>query len=85
MVAEKTAAFSESWSAMTMQGYLANQALAYSFLRSFWLPLRKGRPSAYAMGAQLHGAALGVLSKGMTPVHRKVIANAKRLARTKVR
>jgi hypothetical protein len=63
MGAEKTAAFSESWNAMTMQALRANQALAASFLRSFWSPSLKGRPSASAVAAQLHGAALGVLAK----------------------
>ena len=79
MGAEKTAAFSESWNAMTMQALRANQALAASFLRSFWSPSLKGRPSARAV------AALGVLGKGIAPVHRKATANAKRLARTKLR
>jgi hypothetical protein len=85
MGTEKTAAFSESWNAMTMQALRANQALAASFLRSFWSPSLRGRPSASAVAAQLHSATLGVLGKGMAPVHRKAVANAKRLARTKLR
>lgn len=83
MGAEKMAAFSESWSAMAMQAFRANQALAASFLRSFWSPL--WRPSASEIAAQLQNAALGVVGKGMAPVHRKAVANAKRLARTKLR
>jgi hypothetical protein len=35
MVAEKNAAFGESWMAMAAQAALANQALAASFFRSF--------------------------------------------------
>ena len=85
MSAEKTTAFIESWNAMTMQALIANQALAASFFRSFWPPLLKGRPSTGAVAAQLHSAALGILGKGMAPVHRKATANAKRLARTKLR
>ena len=85
MGTEKTAAFFESWNAMTMQALYANQALAASFFRSFWSPSLKGRPSTSAVAAQLHSAALGVLGKGMAPVHRKATANAKRLARTKLR
>jgi hypothetical protein len=85
MGAEKMAAFSESWSAMAMQAFRANQALSASFLRSFWSPLRRSKPSASAIAAQLQNAALGVLGKGLTPVHRKARANAKRLARTKLR
>lgn len=85
MGAEKTAAFSESWNAMTMQAFRANQALAASFLRSFWSPLSKGKPSAKSVTAQFQSAALGILGKGMAPVHRKAVANAKRLVRTKLR
>jgi hypothetical protein len=85
MGAEKTAAFGESWNAMTLQAFRAHQALAASFLRSFWSPSLKGRPSASAVAAQWQSAALDVLGKGMAPVHRKAVANAKRLARTKLR
>ena len=81
MSAEKTAAFTESWNAMNRQAIRANHALAMSFFRSFW----KGGPSASAVAAQMQSAALGVLGKGMAPVHRKAVANAKRLARTKLR
>ena len=80
---EKVTAFGESWNAMAMQAFRANQLLAASFLRAFWLPSLRGKPFANAAAAQLQGAALGVLVKGMTPVHRKAVANAKRLARTK--
>jgi hypothetical protein len=82
MSAEKTAAFNESWNAMAVQAMRANQALAVSMLRSLWMP---GKASASAVTTQLQNAALGVLGKGVAPVHRKAVANAKRLARTKLR
>jgi len=63
MGAEKAAAFSESWNAMTVQALRANQALAASFFRAFWSPSLKGRPSASAVAAQWQNAALGVLDK----------------------
>jgi hypothetical protein len=85
MGAEKTAAFGESWNAMTLQALRANQALTASFFRSFWSPSLKDRPSASAVAAQWQSATLGVLDKGMAPVHRKAVANAKRLARTRLR
>jgi hypothetical protein len=85
MGAEKTAAFGESWNAMTLQALHAHQALAASFFRAFWSPSLKGRPSASAVAARLQSAALDVLGKGMAPVHRKAVTNAKRLARTKLR
>ena len=86
MIAEKNSAFSESWNAMAEQALRANQALAASLARSFWAPpsLRAKAPGS-ALAAQLHNAALGVLGKGLAPVHRKATANAKRLARTKLR
>ncbi len=85
MVAEKNAAFGESWKAMAAQAALANQTLAASFIRSALAVARGKKPSAAVSAAQLHKAALGVLSKGLAPVHRKATANAKRLARTKLR
>ena len=81
MGAEKTAVFAQSWNAMAMQAFVANQELAASFLRSFWSPRA---PSASAIAAQWQNAALGVMVKGMAPVHRKAVANAKRLARTRI-
>jgi hypothetical protein len=85
MVAEKNAAFSASWSAMARQAALANQALSASIFKSFLSVARGKRPSASASAAQLQRAALGVLGKGLGPVHRKAVANAKRLGRTKLR
>jgi hypothetical protein len=85
MGTEKTAAFGESWNAMTVQALRANQALAASFFRACWSPWLKGGPSASAVAAQMQNATLGVLSKGMAPVHRKAVANAKRLTRAKSR
>jgi len=84
MSAEKSAAFNESWNAMTIQAARANQELTTSFIGSIWSPSLQGKPSATAVAAQLHDAALGVLDKGIAPVHRKAVANAKRLARTKL-
>jgi hypothetical protein len=85
MVAEKNVAFGESWSAMAAQAARANQTLAVSFFRSFLSAAQGGKPSAARSAAQLHRAALGILGKGLGPVHRKAVANAKRLARTKLR
>lgn len=85
MVAEKQIAFADSWQAMAKQTLRANQALATSFLRAIWSPSLRHKPTAAKVAAQLQSAALGVLGKGLAPVHRKTVANAKRLARTKLR
>ena len=79
MGTEKMAAFTESWNAMTIEAFRANQALTASLWRSVWLPWLSGTPS---MSSHLHNAALGVLGKGIAPVHRRAVANARRLART---
>ena len=80
MGTEKMAAFAESWNAMAAQALLANYAVTASFWRS-WLI---GKPTPLT-SSQLHNAALGVLGKGITPVRRRAVANAKRLARTRIR
>lgn len=81
MGTEKMGAFMESWNAMAMQAFRANQALTMSFARAFW----SSSLTANAVSAQLQSAALGVLGKGMAPVRRRAVANSKRLARTKLR
>jgi hypothetical protein len=85
MVAEKHAAFGEAWNAMAVQAVLANRALGASFLKSFLAIGLGKKPSAARSAAQLQRAALGVLGKGLAPVHRKAVANARRLGRTKLR
>lgn len=85
MADEKGAAFRESWMAMGMQAFRANQAIAQSWLRLIWSPALKRKPGAGAMARQMQSVALGVLGKGMAPVHRRAVANARRLARTKLR
>jgi hypothetical protein len=70
---------------MAIQSVRANQALATALFRSFWSPSLKGKPSADKVAAQVQSAALGVFGKGLAPLHRKAVANARRLARTKLR
>jgi len=85
MVAEKNSAFGESWNAMALQASRAQQMLACEFLRSF-LTLSLGRrPTVATSAVKLQRAAIDVLGKGLAPVHRKAMANARRLARTKLR
>jgi hypothetical protein len=85
MSAEKTEAFNESWAAMAAQAVRANQDLTATLMKSFWSPLAAGKPSAAATARQMQAAALSVLSKGMAPVHRRAVANAKRLGKIKLR
>jgi hypothetical protein len=85
MVNEKHAAFAEAWGDMAMQAFRANQALTASMLCSFFTPFSYKKPSAASVLTQVQNAAIGVLGKGLVPVHRRAVSNAKRLARTKLR
>ena len=77
MGSEKILAANEAWNAMSVQAALENQKLALSLIQSLWFPSAQ-RPSA---AMQLSNAALDVLGKGMAPVRRRAVANAKRLGR----
>jgi len=85
MVAEKSRAFGESWNAMFFHGVRVNQALATSMIRSFWSPSATRNASPRAAIATFQAASLGMLDKALAPVHRKAVANARRLVRTKPR
>jgi hypothetical protein len=82
MTTEKIAAASESWNAMAIEATRANVSLSASWFRMVWCPWLGGtRP----FPSHLHKAAVRVLDKGIGPVHRRAVANARRLARTKLR
>jgi hypothetical protein len=82
MHAEKTAAFIESWNAMAMQAARTHRALALAWFRACSSPW-SGRPwSATGTSSRWHRAALDVAASGFHPVHRRVMANAKRLGRS---
>jgi hypothetical protein len=84
MVNEKHAAFARAWSDMAMHAFRANQAVTASMLRFFFTPFSYKTASAASAAAQVRNAAIGVLGKGLAPIHRKAVSNAKRLAKTKL-
>ena len=81
MRTEKAAAFHESWHAMALHTWQAQQALVSSFVLAVWSPLSVRQPSATATASRLHDAALGAWGEGLAPVHRTALANARRLSR----
>ena len=85
MGTEKVAALTESWNAMAVEAFLANQKLALSYMQSLWFPWFGPRPTAKSASRQMTKAALGILGEGMAPIHRRAVANAKRLGRAKRR
>lgn len=85
MGAEKVAAFQESWMAMYLQAWRVQQQMMATAMQSFWMPWsRMGGSSTNAL-EQWQKATIGILGQGMAPVHRRAVANAKRLNRTKLR
>lgn len=85
MGAEKLAAFGEAWQAMTLQMLKSNQQLAASMMRSWWpgAAVRSGKTAApwVQAAAQWQQATLDILGQGIRPVHRRAVANARRLGR----
>jgi hypothetical protein len=86
MIAEKNSAFGESWNAMALQALQSQRTFAAALALAA-TPTRSTRasPAAHALTTQLHEATLAVIGKGLAPVHRRAVANAKRLARTRLR
>ena len=86
MVAEKHSAFGESWNAMALQTLQSQRTFAAALALAA-TPTRSTRasPAAQTLATQLQQAALAVIGKGLAPVHRRAVANAKRLARTRLR
>jgi len=83
MCIEKTAAVNEAWSAMATQAFWECQNFALTFAQSLWFPWMHPAPTVESVSRQLSRAALGILGEGMAPVHRRAVANAKRLRRLK--
>ena len=81
MGTEKIAAVNEAWTAMATQAILENQKLALRFIQSFWFPWLRPTPTVKSVSRQLNRAAVEILGKGMAPVRRRAVANAKRLRR----
>jgi hypothetical protein len=79
---EKMAAAGEAWTAMATQAFLENQKLAMSLMQSFWFPWTRPTKS---LSSQLNQAGTAILGKGMAPIRRRAVANAKRLNRLKRR
>jgi len=85
MVSEKQAAFMQSWQGMFAAAVRSNQNLALAMSRSLLSPSASHPASSLRLAKQINHSLLKVASEGLRPLHRKATANAKRLARTKLR
>jgi hypothetical protein len=84
MGAEKASAFAESWVAMGSYWFRLQQAWATAWWGWTLMPWRGAMPWPPS-GRQWQTAAQGLLSHGLAPVHRRAVANAKRLGRPAAR
>jgi hypothetical protein len=77
MVTEKQLAFAQSWLAMWGELVAQQQALGLSLLSGAFTGRRPAGRAASSLSR--------IVGAGMDPVHRKAVANAKRLRRTRLR
>ena len=81
MGTEKFAAFHESWQAMNLA--LVEATLSYFSLWRWWrMPFDVAR---FTPARHAHHRLLDVLHDGVTPVHRRAVANATRLRKNAAR
>ena len=86
MTAEKVLAFYESWNAMALETLRTSGNFGFLMADAFLRHWSSGaRPSVGAASRLMHRAARDVLGAGFAPVHRRVVANAKRLRRARSR
>ena len=86
MGAEKVAAFNESWMAMSRQTFAAQQQFALWWMQTWWKVALGGWMHPPTLSSLSNGASrnlmngwLDVTLCGVAPVHRRAVANARRL------
>ncbi|WP_372016410.1 polyhydroxyalkanoate granule-associated phasin [Pseudoxanthomonas sp. 10H] len=72
MVVEKQAAFAQAWMAMWVEGWRVQQ--------QWWVSWLGGMPAAAWQADRLHAAWEQVAARGIAPVRRRAVANARRLS-----
>lgn len=83
MVAEKQQAFVQSWMAMGAQTLRLQQQVWASFWSIGAAPWSGKHAASVKAARRLQSAAVSIAEKGLAPVHRKAVSNAKRLSKAK--
>jgi hypothetical protein len=83
MGSEKVLAFYQSWGGMWMQVFQAQLALAQGMAAMAWTPWAVGGRVGTVAAPSAAALATGILAAGLAPVHRKAVANARRLGRSR--
>jgi hypothetical protein len=81
MVYEKQAAFTQACAEMALQMFCVNLQLASAVFWTVFTPSSLTAPSMAAAVAQSRQAAESVLGKGLAPIHRTALLNARRLSK----
>jgi hypothetical protein len=83
MVAEKQQAFVQSCMAMATQTLRLQQQIWSSLWAVGLTPWSRKPAASLAAARRVQSAAVSIAEKGLAPVHRKAVSNAKRLSKAK--
>lgn len=81
MVQEKQVAFAQAYWEMGLQMMRVNVQLTTNLLRAFLVPFSLTAPSAASVVADAQRAVEAMLDKGLAPIHRAAVSNARRLSK----
>jgi hypothetical protein len=81
MVSEKQAAFAQAYWAMGLQMFRVNLQLSRALFSALFSPFSLTAPSMVSVMAQAQHAARAAIGKGLTPIHRTAVSNARRLSK----
>ena len=83
MVAEKQQAFVLSWMAMANESLRLQQQMWSSLWAVGLAPWPRKQAASLTAARRMQSAAVAIAEKGLTPVHRKAVSNAKRLSKVR--
>ena len=81
MGAEKIEALGESWNAVFFEVFRTNLTFALSFAPQWWFGWPTVASASRAATRHWERTAIAALVKGIAPVRRRAVANARRLSR----
>lgn len=83
MVAEKQQAFVQSWMAMANETLRLQQQIWAAFWVVSLTPWPHKQAASLTAARRMQSAAVAIAEKGLSPVHRKAVSNAKRLSKVR--
>jgi hypothetical protein len=83
MVAEKQQAFVQSWMAMAVETLRLQQQIWSSLWTVGATPWSRKQAASLTAARRMQSAAVSIAEKGLAPVHRKAVSNARRLNRSR--